>query len=103
MAKNTPEGKVKKDAKKHLAFAKAYAFWPVQTGYGSSTLDCLACVPTAKSCPHCGHTETFGQFVALETKAPGKKLTKRQEATAKEMKKAGAHVYVVEGIVWTAL
>lgn len=98
-----PEAKVKKDAKKHLAFAKAYEFWPVQTGYGKSTLDCLACVPTQKSCPRCGEVQTFGQFVAIETKAEGRKLTKRQELIAKMMKQSGAIVYVVEGIKWTRL
>src|SRR5437660_7916101 len=98
-----PEAKVKKDAKKHLAFAKAYAFWPVQTGYGSGTLDCLACVPTAKSCPQCGHTEVFGQFVAIETKAEGKKLTAKQKIIAEDAKRAGAVVYLVEGNVWTPL
>jgi hypothetical protein len=99
----TPEGKVKKEAKVHLNFAKAYHFWPVQTGYGSATLDCLACVPTHKSCPQCGHTETFGQFVLIECKTNGKKMTKRQQATAREAKKAGAVVYLVEGTLWTPL
>jgi hypothetical protein len=98
-----PEARVKKEVKKHLAFAKAHAFWPVQTGYGRATLDCIACVPTTKSCPQCGHTETFGQFVAIETKAPGRKLTARQKMIAQEMKKAGAVVYVVEGMIWEAL
>ena len=99
----TPEGKVKKEVKKHLAFAKAYHLWPVQTGYGRSTLDCVACVPTHKTCPQCGHGEVFGQFVAIETKAPGKKLTARQRMTVVEMKKASAVVYVVEGMLWTPL
>lgn len=98
-----PEAKLRKSTDKHLAFAKAYWFRPVQTGYGKATLDCLACVPTHKSCPQCGHVETFGQFVAIEEKAEGKKLTKRQEMTAKEMKKAGAIVYLVEGTIWTPL
>jgi hypothetical protein len=103
MAKNTPEGKVKGSVKKHLRFAKAYTFAPVQTGYGKSTLDFLACVPTPKSCPQCGHTEKFGQFVAIETKAEGKKMTNRQRVIAKMMKEAGAVVYLVKGKVWTAL
>lgn len=98
----TPEGEVKKGIRKNLKFVKAYVFEPVQTGYGKATLDSLNCVPTTKSCPKCGHAETFGQFVAIEAKAPGKKPTARQRRTIKEIKKAGGIVYVVTGSKWEA-
>ncbi len=56
---------------------------PVQTGYGMPTLDFL--------CFHCG------RGFAIETKAPGKKPTKRQEAIIHEMELAGAQVFVIDG------
>ncbi len=67
----TPEGKVKLKVKAMLNAYGAYHFWPVQTGMGARTLDCLGC-----------HN---GQFFAIETKAPGKKMTEQQEAIAERM------------------
>jgi hypothetical protein len=56
----TPEGKVKAAVNKVLArYKKIYRFMPVPYGYGESSLDYLICVN--------------GRFVAIETKAPGKK------------------------------
>lgn len=85
---STPEGKVK--AKVRLALRTlqdkgypVYYHMPVQNGMGAPTLDFIGCIK--------------GQFFAIETKAPGKKPTERQENTIAEMRKAGAHVFVYDG------
>ncbi len=62
--------------------ADCYRFMPVQSGYGSPALDYLLCYK--------------GRFVAIETKAPGKKLTSLQESTKASMEAAGALVLVVD-------
>jgi hypothetical protein len=83
---STPEGKVKtalKNALKRLP--RCYPFWPVQMGLGAATLDCLLCIN--------------GQFVAIETKAPGETLTARQEITRDEIVAAGGIVIVVDSTV----
>jgi len=54
---------------------------PVQTGYGSVSLDFLAC--------------ELGEFVAYECKARGGKLTPRQELVARQINAAGGKVYLV--------
>jgi hypothetical protein len=86
----TPEGRVKAKLKKYLA-VRDYQFWPVQTGYGAATVDCLACVE--------------GKFLAFECKASGKKLTPRQLTTMQAIRKSGGSTWLVtmdiEGeIVW---
>ena len=79
----TPEGKVKAKVKRALAKMghECWAFMPVQTGFGAPSLDFMLCVR--------------GRFVAIETKAPGKKLTPLQETTKAAMEAAGAIVLVV--------
>lgn len=77
----TPEGKVKDRVKKLLKAAGVYWHMPVQNGMGSPSLDFICCAR--------------GYYLAIETKAPGKKPTPRQEATIREMTKAGAFVFVV--------
>ena len=80
----TPEGKIKAMVKKGLASLKAkpYVFMPVQSGFGSTTLDFLACVG--------------GRFIAIETKADiTKQLTPRQVATMDYIHLAGGTVFVV--------
>jgi hypothetical protein len=89
----TPEGRVKVKLKKHLARCNYYQFWPVQTGYGAATVDCLACYD--------------GRFRGIECKAPGKQLTPRQLTTMREIRKAGGETWLVtmggeEGaLIWT--
>jgi hypothetical protein len=78
---STPEGKVKTKVKALLKEYDAYQFWPVQTGYGAATLDCLGCHDSA--------------FFSVETKAPGKKLTPRQDDTRDRMLAALGKVFVV--------
>ena len=80
----TPEGKVKKKVNDMLkAFGNhVWKFMPVQQGYGLPALDYLLSVN--------------GFFVAIETKVPGKKPTPRQQLTMKQMRDAGATVFVVD-------
>lgn len=61
-----------------------YSHWPVQNGMGTPTLDCVVCY--------------YGRFIAIETKAPGKKPTPRQNTTIQQMKDAGAIVLVIDTI-----
>ena len=82
----TPEGRVKAKVKRELAALaqdgyRVYTFRPVQNGMGAPSLDILNCIN--------------GWFVAIETKAPGKLLTDRQQTTATQMHEAGALVLVV--------
>ena len=77
----TPEGKVKAKVKRLLQKYGCYQFWPVQTGYGAPTLDCLGC-----------HN---GFFFGIETKAPGKRPTPRQRLTIEDMEAAEGVVFVV--------
>lgn len=79
----TPEGRVKAMVKKRLDGLKddCYRFMPVQSGFGAQTLDYLNCIR--------------GHFVAIETKAPGKKLTPMQNATKERIEKAGGIVLVI--------
>lgn len=58
---------------------------PVQNGYGAPTLDFTVCA--------------LGRFCLIETKAPGKKLTPRQELVKNEAEQAGAKVIVI-GEAW---
>lgn len=77
----TPEGKVKEQVKKLLKAHNAYYHMPVQNGMGAPTLDFICC-----------HNS---RFFAVETKALGKKPTKRQEVTMMEIAFAGGFVFVV--------
>lgn len=82
----TPEGKVKDDVKKYLTSIGAYWFMPVQTGYGSSSLDFIVCFR--------------GDFWAIECKAPGQrgKITKRQMRIAKNIQQAGGQTFVLDNV-----
>jgi hypothetical protein len=81
----TPEGKVKAKLKRFLDLLPSqYQFWPVQTGLGASTLDCLLCVN--------------GSFVAIETKAKKGVMTHRQKLVRELIEAAGGIVYVVDDI-----
>lgn len=84
MSGTTPEGKVKKQVRKLLEhYEGVYRFMPVQNGMGETTLDFLCCFN--------------GKFFAIETKAPGKHLTLRQQGIVEKMWAAGAKVFVVDG------
>lgn len=78
----TPEGKIKEQVKKVLKkYPWVYYHMPVMNGMGAPTLDFVCCVN--------------GRFFAIETKAPGQKLTPRQTITVGDMKLAGGYVFVV--------
>lgn len=75
----TPEGWIKKIVKEMLdMYPRAYWHMPVQNGMGAPSLDFICCID--------------GQYVAIETKAPGKRMTDRQELTAKEIEGGGGEV-----------
>jgi len=80
----TPEGRVKNEVKKQLKLLGAYQFWPVQTGMGAKTVDCLACFR--------------GHFIGIETKAPGKKPTPLQETTLTKIAVAGGISLVIDSV-----
>lgn len=88
----TPEGKVKERVKKMLAGFSVDptsgqkvmdVFWPVPNGMGASHLDCIVCF--------------YGRYIAIETKAPGKKPTPRQELRINSVAAAGGCVLVIDG------
>lgn len=77
----TPEGRVKDKVKKLLDEHGAWHNWPVPGGYGVPMLDCVGC-----------HR---GEFFMIETKAPGQRLTPRQEFTSTQVLQAGGIVFIV--------
>lgn len=79
----TPEGVVKNRVKQVLKVYGAYWHCPVQNGMGAPSLDFVCCFK--------------GRYFAVETKAPGKKPTPRQEITISEIEKAGGNVFVIDG------
>lgn len=80
----TPEGKVKAKVTKILKATDTLYYWmPVPSGYGDTTLDYVGC--------------HYGRFFAIETKAPGKKPTDRQNMIISMMQRAGARVFVIDG------
>lgn len=80
----TPEGKIKVKVKNLLNAYACYHFWAVQTGMGARTLDCLGC-----------HN---GRAFAIETKAPGKKMTPQQESIAQRIEDSQCKVFVVSDL-----
>jgi hypothetical protein len=80
----TPEGEVKEKVKKLLNKYGVYYDMNVPFGYGKQTLDFVCCA--------------FGMYLAIETKAPDKKLTARQKKTALDMRRAGGVVVEIIGL-----
>ena len=56
---------------------------PVPSGFGESTLDYMGCYK--------------GYYFAIETKAPSKRPTPRQQTVITQMQQAGAAVFVIDG------
>lgn len=81
MSKKILEKTVKARVTKLLKEHKCYYFMPVQSGYGAASLDYLGC--------HAGH------FFSIETKAPGKHPSPRQELTIEEIEGAGGAAFVI--------
>ncbi len=83
------EKRVKDAVKRLLTAHKCYTFMPVQTGFGSATLDFIGCHKS--------------RFFSIETKAPGQKPSPRQELIMDMMNASGAAVFVIgEEVVWKA-
>jgi penicillin-binding protein-related factor A (putative recombinase) len=76
------EAVVKKAVKKRLKELGAYQHWPVQTGRGTRTLDCIGCYK--------------GLYFAIETKRPGKLPTMLQNNTMEEIQQAGGMTFVID-------
>ncbi len=79
----TPETKLKARVKALMKEAHAYWHMPVQAGLGAPALDF--------------HVNHRGFYAGIETKAPGKRPTPRQIATATEIIKAGGVVFFIDG------
>jgi hypothetical protein len=79
-----PEAKVKAAVKRVLNSIGAYHHWPVQMGHGAPTLDCIGCYHAV--------------YFAIETKAPGKVPTPRQDNTIRNIASAGGLVMVISTV-----
>jgi hypothetical protein len=89
---STPEAKVKLAVRRILGeydradvsgYGRLYQHWPVMNGMGRPSLDCIVCY--------------YGMYIAIETKAPGRSPTPRQELTIKQIHSAGGIVLVIDG------
>lgn len=86
----TPEGWIKRIVKEMLDMhPRAYYHMPVQNGMGAPSLDFVCSID--------------GRYVAIEAKAPGKRMTDRQELTAKAIEAAGGEVFRDVGRDWTSV
>lgn len=83
------EAHVKNAVKGCLNKRGAYYFMPMQNGMGAPGLDF-----------HCCYR---GRAFAIETKAPGKKMTPRQENTRDKMNGAGMAVLLIDTVDMTVL
>ena len=80
----TPEAAVKNKLRKLFReYSGLFAYWPVPSGYGSTTLDVLGCYR--------------GRFFIVETKAPLKKPTLRQQTLLNEAEQAMAKTFEISG------
>lgn len=79
-----PEAKVKDAVKKLCRTKEVYYHMPVQNGMGKPTLDFILCA--------------FGEFIGVETKAPGKTATPRQRLTMAEMEASGGKTIVIDSV-----
>jgi VRR-NUC domain len=86
----TPEGAVKRDVKKFLKENHIWYFMPVSNGMGQVGIpDFICCCADAN-----------GRFLAIETKAPGKRgnTTANQERVLKEIAEHGGLWIVVDDV-----
>jgi len=61
-----------------------YSYWPVPSGFGRTTIDCLGCYR--------------GRFFSIEAKAPGRKPTLRQVDTLAQMERAMGKTFVIDSV-----
>ena len=93
----TPESKVKKVVKERLKARGIWYYAPVQMGMGVVGIpDFICCMPVLITPDMVG--KTFGRFLAIETKAPGKleNLTPNQAARIAEIRAAGGAALVID-------
>lgn len=83
----TPEGKVKDACKKYLKSIGAWYFMPVSNGMGQVGIPDIICCYK-------------GLFIAIETKAPGKRAntTPNQERVIEAIQKADGWAVVVDNV-----
>lgn len=80
----TTENDVKKLVKKVFDDAGAWSYAPIQTGMGAHGIpDRVGCVPVTITPEMVG--QTFGLFVAVEAKRPGRRGEKNAGATGAQM------------------
>lgn len=79
----TPEGHVKEGVKRELKRIGAFYHMPVQNGMGEPTVDFVCCLR--------------GRGFLIEAKAPGGKLTMRQEITFQRYQAAGGATFLIDG------
>jgi hypothetical protein len=79
----TPEGKIKAKVKRILDQFKCYYFMPVQMGYGAAGLDFHCLLPI------------LALAFFIETKAPGRMLTPRQDNLVNHLRNLGVKVFVI--------
>lgn len=81
----TPEGRVKAAVRKWLDARGVWYYMPVQTGMGKTGIPDFVCC-------------WGGRFLAIETKAPGKRanLSANQERQIQEIHKAGGAAVVID-------
>ena len=84
---STPEGKVKDACKKYLKSIDAWFFMPVSNGMGQVGIPDIICCYK-------------GMFLAVETKAPGKRanITPNQDRVIKAIKSANGWAIVVDDV-----
>ncbi len=85
----TEEGKVKKAVKDYLKSQGIWFYMPVSNGFGTVGIpDIICCVPP------------MGKFLAVETKAPGKRnnTTPNQKARIEEIQRARGWAIVVDDV-----
>lgn len=83
----TPEGRVKSAVKLWLKQRKAYFYMPMQNGMGRVGIpDFIVCLQ--------------GRFIAIETKAPGKKnnTTPNQKRELASIHRAGGEALVIDDV-----
>ena len=91
------EDKVKKALGDVLKSWGAYFFFPVQSGLGAHTVDCLTCIPVRITKEMVG--TTLGVFVAIETKRTKvDKPTGAQGEVLRQVRKAGGGAALVHTV-----
>jgi hypothetical protein len=84
LKKKLLEVSIKAAVKLRLKELGAYQHWPVQNGMGAPCLDCHGCFD--------------GLYFGIETKAPGKLPTARQQATIRQIRDAGGLTFVIDSL-----